>query len=32
MQKRTDAMQGRLQVISRPGKGTRVTVNVPCAI
>ena len=32
MQKRADAIQGRLQVISKPGKGTRVTVNIPCLI
>lgn len=32
MQKRADAMQGRLQVISKPGKGTRITVNIPCQV
>lgn len=30
MQKRADAMLGRLQITSQPGKGTRITVNVPC--
>lgn len=29
MQKRADAMHGRLQIISKPGSGTRVTLNIP---
>ncbi|MBV9987922.1 MAG: hypothetical protein JO301_09600 [Chitinophagaceae bacterium] len=29
MQKRADAMRGRLQFISRPGEGTHVTLNIP---
>ena len=29
MQKRAAAMQGRLQVISKPGGGTQVTLNIP---
>lgn len=29
MQKRAEAMQGRLQIISKPGVGTRITLNIP---
>ncbi len=29
MQKRADAMHGRLQILSKPGGGTQVTVNIP---
>ena len=29
MQKRADAMQGRLHILSKPGGGAKVTVNIP---
>ncbi|MCW3087258.1 MAG: hypothetical protein JWQ78_644, partial [Sediminibacterium sp.] len=29
MQKRADAMNGRVQVLSKPGEGTHVTLNIP---
>lgn len=29
MQKRADALKGRLQVLSRPGEGTQVILNIP---
>ncbi len=29
MQKRADAMKGRLQFLSKPGEGTHVTLNIP---
>ncbi|SJZ66709.1 ligand-binding sensor domain-containing protein [Sediminibacterium ginsengisoli] len=29
MQKRADALKGRMQINSEPGKGTQITVNIP---
>ena len=29
MQKRADALKGRLQIHSKPGEGTQVTLNIP---
>ena len=29
MQKRTESLKGRLQVQSKPGEGTKITVNLP---
>jgi ligand-binding sensor domain-containing protein/two-component sensor histidine kinase len=32
MQKRADALHGRLQVVSTLGKGTRITLNIPVSL
>jgi signal transduction histidine kinase len=29
MQKRTESLKGRLQVHSKPGEGTKITLNLP---